>query len=116
MAKSKLQSVQNLKTKKQRKELSHLHFAMTSKNYMIIGIGIAIIILGYFFMSANSVDGFLPTTVAPILLIIGYCVVVPFGILYKDKSEKEEVIQELKEIKAEIKSNVLTTSSNVKSN
>jgi hypothetical protein len=116
MAKSKQQNVQTLKTKKQRKELSHLHFAMTSKNYMIIGAGIALIILGYFFMSANSVDGFLPTTVAPVLLIIGYCIVVPFGILYKDKSEKDEVASEVKESRTEVRTNVLTTSSNVKSN
>lgn len=116
MAKSKQQNVQTLKSKKQRKEMSHLHFAMTSKNYMIIGVGIALIILGYFFMSANSVDGFLPTTVAPILLIIGYCIVVPFGILFNDKSEKDEVATEEKESRTEARSNVLTTSSNVKSN
>ncbi|HMS65842.1 MAG TPA: hypothetical protein PKD83_11390 [Ignavibacteria bacterium] len=116
MAKTKLQNVQSLKTKKQRKELSHLHFAMTTKNYMIIGIGIALIVIGYFFMSENSVDGFLPTTVAPILLILGYCVVVPFGILYNDKSEKVELIQEVKLPKTEERTNTLSVSSNVKSN
>lgn len=113
MAKAKQQSLQALKSKKSRKEHSHLHFAMTSKNYIIIGIGIAAIILGYVFMSENSVEGFLPTTVAPILLILGYCVIVPAGILYNDKTEVEGTIQE---VKAEVKSNVSSqTSSNVKS-
>ena len=37
-------------------------------------------------MAENSVDGFLPTVVAPILLVLGYIVVVPIGILYRDKS------------------------------
>jgi len=114
MAKSKQQSVQALKSKKQRKEMSHLHFAMTSKNYIFIGIGIALIILGYIFMSENSVSGFLPTTVAPILLILGYCVVVPLGILYNDKTEKESITDTVKEIKSEIKSNISGVSSNVK--
>lgn len=114
MAKTKQQSVQALKTKRQKKELSHLHFAMTSKNYMIIGAGIALIILGYIFMSENSVDGFLPTVVAPILLIVGYCVVVPFGILYKDKGVNENVTEEVKVERPEVKTKATSTSSNVK--
>ena len=63
---------------------------------MIIGLGIVLIILGYVFMSENSVDGFLPTVIAPILLVIGYIIVVPVGILYKDKSagaEKDEIME-----------------------
>jgi len=114
MAKTKQQSVQALKSKRQKKELSHLHFAMTSKNYMIIGAGIAIIILGYVFMSENSVNGFLPTVVAPILLIFGYCVVVPFGILYKDKGVNENVVEEVREVRQEAKIKTTSTSSNVK--
>ena len=62
------------------------HFSFTNRNYIIIGLGIVLIIIGYVFMSENSVDGFLPTVVAPILLVLGYIVVVPIGILYRDKS------------------------------
>lgn len=114
MAKTKQQNIQSIKTKKHKKEASHLHFAMTSKNYSIIGIGIALIILGYFFMSANSVDGFLPTVVAPILLIFGYCVVVPIGILYNDKGVKQDVTEEVKEDKTEIKTSASAKTSNIK--
>lgn len=114
MSKTKQQSVQALKSKRQKRELSHLHFAMTSKNYMIIGTGIALIILGYVFMSENSVSGFLPTVLAPILLIVGYCIIVPFGILYKDKGVNENVVEEVRETKAEVKTKATSTSSNVK--
>ncbi len=113
MAKTK-QNIQTLKSKKQKREQSHLHFAMTSKNYIIIGAGIVLIILGYILMSQNSVDGFLPTVIAPILLIIGYCVVVPIGILYKDNSVKEIVVEEIKEVRSPAKTNVAVGSSNVK--
>lgn len=85
MAKAKT-PVKSKKTKK----IEHLHINLTNKNYMIIGLGILVIIIGYFFMSENSVDGFLPTVVAPILLGIGYLVIVPFGILYTDKSNAVE--------------------------
>ena len=113
MAKTKQQNIQSIKTKKHKREARHLHFAMTSKNYSIIGVGIALIILGYFFMSANSVDGFLPTVAAPILLIFGYCVVVPAGILYNDKGVNQDVVEEI-EVKTEIKANVASKSSNIK--
>lgn len=114
MAKTKQQTVQTLKTRRNKRELSHLHFAMTSKNYMIIGLGIAIIIIGYILMSPNSVDGFLPTVVAPIMLIFGYCVVVPVGILYTDKGVNQNVVEETKEVKTEIKTNVSSKTRNVK--
>lgn len=69
------------------KKIEHLHINLTNKNYIIISLGIAVIIVGFFLMSENSVDGFLPTIVAPILLGIGYLIIVPIGILYTDKSE-----------------------------
>ncbi|HMQ67885.1 MAG TPA: hypothetical protein PKA90_02005 [Ignavibacteria bacterium] len=114
MAKSKQQNVQNIKSRKTKRELSHLHFALTSKNYMIIASGIVLIILGYILMSENSVDGFLPTIVAPILLIFGYCVVVPIGILYNAKSEDTPAADESKESGSSDNENKTSSSSNIK--
>ncbi|CAN5564185.1 hypothetical protein BH10BAC5_BH10BAC5_19840 [soil metagenome] len=107
MAKTKQQNLANLKAKKQKTD--HLHIALTTKNYMIIGFGILVILIGYVLMSPNSVDGFLPTIVAPIFLVIGYCVIIPIGILYKDNKVKEDVI-------AEVNSPIAKTSQQVTSN
>lgn len=82
MAKAKT----SIKSTKKPAPKAHIRIALTNKNYMIIGIGIVLIVIGYILMAANSVDGFLPTVVAPILLVAGYCVLIPLGILYKDKS------------------------------
>jgi hypothetical protein len=110
MSKSKLSS---LKAKRQKKELSHLHLQFTSRNYIIITIGLVTIALGYIFLSEDSVYGFMPTVVAPILLVIGYCVIIPFGILYNGsgvRSEEEVVIEKEKSPKSNIKtSNIKTT-------
>jgi hypothetical protein len=54
-------------------------------NFMIIILGIIIIIIGYILMSENSVNGFLPTVISPILLVLGYCFIIPYGILKKPK-------------------------------
>lgn len=58
----------------------------TKRNYQILGAGLLIIIAGYFALSQPPWDGTLPLVVAPILLVLGYCVVIPFGILYREKS------------------------------
>lgn len=57
-------------------------------NYLIILIGIAVIIVGYLVMQAGDDISPLSVTVAPVILIIGYCVIVPFGIFYSGKREE----------------------------
>lgn len=91
---------------KKSKQTEKFHLSLTNKNYMIIGVGILTIIIGYVFMSENSVDGFLPTVVAPILLVLGYIVIVPFGLLFNDKSNKDSA--------AEIDKNVTAGTNNIK--
>lgn len=63
-------------------------FPLEKENFIIIGIGILTLIIGYILMAENSVDGFLPTVVAPLLLTAGYCVIIPYGILKKSKTRK----------------------------
>ena len=45
------------------------------KNLVIIAVGIVLIALGFVSLSAGSI------TLAPFLLVAGYCVVVPIGIM-----------------------------------
>ena len=65
------------------------------ENYLIMGVGLLVIILGYVALSGNQVEGFLPLTVAPILLVLGYCVIIPIGIMYrkKEKPQSEVITQ-----------------------
>ncbi len=94
--KTKGKKLQSSKSK-QKREFS---FPLEKENFMIVGLGIALLIVGYILMSQNSVDGFMPTVVSPILLIAGYCVVIPYGILKRPKSE----IAELKNDETEVAS------------
>ena len=71
---------------KQKKEIT---FPLEKENFVIIGAGIVVIILGYILMSQNSVDGFLPTVIAPIVLLLGYCVIIPYGILKRSKKPEQ---------------------------
>jgi hypothetical protein len=58
-------------------------FPLRRENFIILGVGLLVILLGYAAMLEGSVEGFLPLTVAPILLVLGYCVIFPLGILYR---------------------------------
>lgn len=62
-------------------------FPFEKENYRIIGVGILFIIAGYIAMSGNVVEGFSQLTLSPILLLIGYCVIIPVGILYRKKEK-----------------------------
>ena len=82
---------------KQKGPKREFSFPLEKENFMIIGLGILLLVIGYILMSENSVDGFMPTVVAPILLVAGYCVVIPYGILKKPKSEITQVSEQAAE-------------------
>jgi hypothetical protein len=60
----------------------------SSENYIIFGAGIFLIILGYLALSKGPWDSFWSLTLAPILLVIGYCVAIPLAILYRKKKKE----------------------------
>jgi uncharacterized membrane protein HdeD (DUF308 family) len=51
----------------------------TKLNYYVFAAGLLAIVLGYFTLSQGSI------TLAPILLVVGYCVIIPVAILYRGK-------------------------------
>jgi hypothetical protein len=57
---------------RQRREGS---FVMGSRNVLMLMTGIIILVIGYFLLGRGSV------TAAPLLLVIGYCVVIPLSII-----------------------------------
>ena len=65
------------------------------ENFIILGVGLAAIVLGYLAMVEGSVEGFLPLVLAPILLVLGYCFIIPFGIMYRKKQSVAEPAAEL---------------------
>ena len=60
---------------------------LSKENLRIIGAGILVILAGYLAMLEGSVEGFLPLVVSPILLVAGYCVVIPLGIMYRKRTK-----------------------------
>ena len=52
-------------------------------NYIVFAIAMLVIIIGYYLLSAGSI------TAAPILLVIGYLVLIPVSLMIKGDSNSE---------------------------
>jgi hypothetical protein len=71
------------------------NFPLDSYNYKIIGIGAIVIAIAYGLMSTAISDdptqwnNPLAVTISPVLLAIGYCVIIPYGLLARKKETKE---------------------------
>ena len=60
-------------------------WSFSNKNYYLFVAGIIFIILGYAIMALGETYSFQSLSLAPIILTIGYLVLIPFSLLYKDK-------------------------------
>lgn len=77
--------------KVQRKKAISWLFPLDQKNLIWAGIGLVVIIVGYLLMATGITNepalpngtwnNPLAVTIAPILLVIGYCILIPFAIL-----------------------------------
>jgi len=56
-------------------------------NYLLLGIGLLVIITGYLIMVTGETESYQSVKLAPIILILGYCVFIPSAILIKPKDK-----------------------------
>ena len=53
------------------------------KNYLLFGVGVFVIIVGYLIMYLGEVNSFQSLVISPLLLLVGYLVIIPMAILIK---------------------------------
>ena len=81
---NKKQDKNKAKVKKQKP----VYLDLSAVNYLIFAGAVMIIILGYVFLSKGPADSFWSLTLAPILLVIGYCILVPISIFWRSRKPK----------------------------
>jgi len=59
-------------------------------NLIVLLAGLVVIVLGYVFLGQGNAESFQSLTIAPILLLIGYLVLLPASILIRDPKKKSE--------------------------
>lgn len=73
------------KEKKLKKKPYMIGFS--KRNYLAFIFGILMIIVGYFVMATGHVDSFQSLTLAPILLFLGYIVLIPISLILPSEDE-----------------------------
>ncbi|HAE87532.1 TPA: hypothetical protein DCG86_05865 [Candidatus Marinimicrobia bacterium] len=63
---------------------------LTRKNLYFFAAGIISILLGYFSLAIGETNDVWSLTIGPILLVLGYVVLLPIALAYKDKSHLPE--------------------------
>ncbi len=83
--KKKERQKQRMLAERAKREAS-LAMPLQKENYLLIGIGFAVILLGYLIIGVeHDVDGFFSLNVSPPLIIGGFLWII-YAILYKPKS------------------------------
>lgn len=73
-----------------RKILKGKELPFKKKNYLLLLIGLVVIGIGYIALAQPPADNPWSLTVAPILLVLGYCVIIPIAIMLKGKGKDQE--------------------------
>jgi len=75
----------NVKTSSSKSLPSPFNIYWEKTNYILFGLGMLIIILGFYFMSLGEWDSSSSLMISPIFLFLGFVVVIPASILYRKK-------------------------------
>ena len=60
-------------------------WTFTYINYLLFLIGVITIITGYIIMYTGETESFQSVRLSPMILVIGYWVIIPISILYKSR-------------------------------
>ena len=71
------------RSKAKRAVVEEGHLPLERANLVLFAIALGVIVLGYVVLARGSI------TLAPILLVLGYCVLVPLAIVYRSPSRRD---------------------------
>jgi hypothetical protein len=76
--------------KRQPEQAKSLRLPFTKINYILFSISILVLIIGYIFLSIGPANSVWSLTIAPIVLLLGYVVLIPLSIIYKWGKKPEQ--------------------------
>lgn len=63
----------------------------TKINFRLFGLGMIFLVLGYISLSMGPWDSIWSLTIAPILLVLGYVVILPIAFLYQERKKETKL-------------------------
>jgi len=88
---TKIKKRTNKQTKKTR--VSPFNIYWEKKNYFLLGLGVLVTILGFYFMSLGAWNSFSSLVISPIILFIAYVIIFPLSIFLKKKKDQLQAPQ-----------------------
>ena len=79
----------NVKTGSTKSLPSPFNIYWEKTNYILFGLGMFLIVIGFYFMGQGEWDSSSSLVISPILLFLGFVVVMPASILYRKKAVTE---------------------------
>ena len=59
--------------------------SFTNINYILFGVSLVVIFFGYILMYTGDTNSMQSIRISPIILVIGYCILLPISIMYRSK-------------------------------
>ncbi len=63
---------------------------LNKSNFIIFGIGIIVLLVGFYIMTIPPWDSDFALVISPLILLIGYFIIFPLGILKNYKNQKDQ--------------------------
>ena len=63
---------------------------LNKKNIILVAIGVLLLVIGFICLATGPADNPVSLTVAPLILVIAYMVVIPLGILFTGKEQDKQ--------------------------
>ena len=60
---------------------------LNKKNIILVAIGVLLLVIGFICLASGPADNPVSLTVAPLILVLAYVVIIPFGILFGGKKQ-----------------------------
>ncbi|HHS13625.1 MAG TPA: hypothetical protein ENN03_07630 [bacterium] len=73
-----------------RKKADVSRFPFRKENYLLFASGIFFLTIGYIALAQGPWNSVWSLTVSPVLLLLGYCVLIPLAILYRPGSKESQ--------------------------
>jgi hypothetical protein len=90
---AKVQKTKEAKKTLKKKRIEEIALPFTKENYFLLVVGVFVIAVGFILMELGGAYDSLSLVIAPRILVIGYCIIIPFAIFY-EKKEKEIIVKE----------------------
>jgi hypothetical protein len=60
----------------------------SAKNFKLLWVSIGLLVIGYILLAQGPIYNHLSWTIAPIVLVVVYCILLPWSIIAKDSKEE----------------------------